>query len=724
MNAFHGHFPAPGSGGGLTPDLGLLLSGGRTLLAFAQGGATLPQLGTCGTAAWRAAGWPGPDGGPGLAVVDAPLIAAARLQADHGAAFDLAPPRAIDVAPGALADMLRRHAISVAQAHDFLVQALGQGADATLRAPDAAFLREVLLRATDGDGVIEILACPETGGVFAQGWALSLAPGRRRLLRLDGALAPGAAEVAVFAREDIPAPGSGFCLFSRDWAGVDLNGIDVLFHEHDGALRRLDVLGDTLVRLRGAAAADHVRHMLPRLSGEGAAVGAHRRLCRPRYAGADTLSPTALPIAAHFDLLARAPGGGLLAAGWLLDPLRRVERILVKGKDGFYAPLQNRWIALPRPDLNDGFAADPRFARLLDAGETTHGFLAYAPAPPPPPVPAGDAGGDEAMYLELVLDDGSCLFRPLNVPVLDGHGALPRILAHVPPADPAMGPLVRDVLAPFLARLPRGRRPARPLGRPIPLSPEAGEVTAVIPVARFDHLQPIMALLAGTPEAGRLDLVIVLSRDDAGRAVERLTDLFAFYGLRGRLVLVPARTEPDARVEAGCDLAQGPRVLIWWPSALPAAPGWLARLEAEMAGLPGAGLISPTLTYEDGSVFFGGDGTTGPDDTPMLGYPRAWMMEGAPRRVPAGAAQVALIDRAALAAAGGYAGTLFSGAFAHRDLAHRLQAQGFGTWALHEVDFWMLEDLPAPSDDRARLLRAVDTELLSQVATPLGDRTA
>ncbi len=420
----------------------------------------------------------------------------------------------------------------------------------------------------------------------------------------------------------------------------------------------------------------------------------------------DTLALTTLPIAAAFDSVFQAPSGGLLAMGWLLDPLRQVERVIVKSTAGLYAPLQDCWNPLPRADLNQGFAGDPRFSRLLDPADTLHGFVAFATG--------SFRRGDEEFYLELVLADKSCLFHPLKITGAEGREMLPQILAALPLHDPAQDRIVDDMVAPFLAQLPARPRRTRGAQRPIPLSETAGNITAVVPLDRLDHLQPMMALLSGTPEAERLDLAIVMTRAGAGEAARRLPDLFSFYGIRGRLLIVD-QTDLGARIEAGLALATAARVLIWQPSALPMAPGWLDVLESELEGLGRPGLISPTLVYEDGSIFYGGDGVVG-DNAPMLGYPRGWLTGGAPRPMAAGAAQLALIDHQAMARAGGFAGRLYSDGLAHRDLASRLHEQGFGTWPSRGVDFWMLEDLPRAADAMAALLERIDSALVGKTA--------
>lgn len=692
----------------LRPDLAIILPGGRTLLAFAGLADALARRGFCGDAPWRGICCPVADGRAGLALVEAPLIGTGWLRGPAGQEQEIAPPRAIDVAPAALAEFVRRNGLNSREAFDFLIDALGGTATGDTRTSDRDFATSFLSLAAEAGGFVEILASPDTGGLFAQGWAMSLPTGRHRLARLNGVLELCTADVAVFARDDILPPAMGFCLFSLDWRGADLDTLDFLFYEQDGTLKRLEVVRGTILRLRGEAATDHVRHMLPRLVCGNEVMGTYRRICRPRYQGIDTLSSTPLPVAAAFEAVFEAPGGGLLAMGWLLDPLRRVERAIIKSTTGLYAPLQDGWNPLPRSDLNEGFATDPRFARLLDPADITHGFIAFAAANP--------RNGDEESYLELILDDGTCLFRPLKITRLEGRELLPQILPAVPIHDPALDRIIEDTLAPFLARLPARQPRSRSAQRPIALSEDAGNIAAVIPLARLDHLQPMMALLSGTPEADRLDLVIVMARSAAGGAAARLKDLFAFYGLRGRLLLVADATDFCARIEAGLALAGGGRMLLWQPSALPSTPGWLGLLENELEAMGTPGLISPTLVYEDGSIFYGGDGATDDNNAPMLGYPLRWLIRGAPRPMPNGAAQLALIDRSAMADAGGFSGRLYSDAMVHRDLARRLHERGFGTWASRSVDFWMLEDAPGAADALVRLLERVDSALVRKNA--------
>ncbi|MCE6958579.1 hypothetical protein LAZ40_05890 [Cereibacter sphaeroides] len=698
--------------------LAIVLPGGRSLVAFLSPDEP-PHEGTAlwggGHAGWRAEVWPADGGWAGIALVGAALCERATIRGPEGASMRLEPPRRIEIASEPLADFVRTAGLPAREVLDFLRKVLPAEPDAT--AAEARWARDFLggfiASAATTDGFIEILAVPETDGLFAQGWSVSLPAGPCRMGKLDDDLGFCTAEVTTFPRADILPPGQGIALFSRDWRGQDLAALRALVYEHEGCLRRLDVVRDSVLHLRGEAGSVHVAHMLPRLAGPETARRAMRRICRPRYAGHDTLSATALPIAAALEAVFQAPDGGLLAMGWLLDPLARVERVLLKSSANLYAPLQDRWHSVARPDLNAGFATDARFGRLLDDRDTMHGFIAYAPA-------ARSSVEGAEVYLELVLDDNSCLFRPASVTPLPTRDRLPGILSAISPHDPAIGPLVEGILAPFLAGLPaaaprnRARRTATiPLGAP---SPER-DIAAIMPFRSLAQLQPVFALLAGSPEASALDLTLVTPRGGAAGLTEKLDEAFRFYGLSGRLLLVPEGDGLLAQVEAGIEATAGSRLLLWQPSVLPTAPNWLSRLVRESQWVRPAGLVSPKLVYEDGSICFGGGeehGSGAQAICPQLGYPADWLAQGRPSRVAFGAAEIALIGRADLAAAEGLSGRLFGDRLTHRDLADRLHAAGAGTWCSGSVTFWALQDQPSAANDSfTALMSKVDAALIA-----------
>ncbi len=690
--------------GQLTDTLAILLHGGKALLLFQGLDSPPPRAGRLGHGdqdqGWTAECWRIAQGDReewcGLAVLGALPLAGARLRdEDGGRDWRLATQPRVDIAPQPLADLVRRGGVDSRAIFGFLVRHLlaGHATDSTAARAYQAFATGFFTAAAERDGFIEILATPDGGGLFAQGWSMSLAAGPTMLAGVAHDLAVREVEVALFEREDILPPGHGFCFFGKGWRDEELDAVDAVFFEMNGRLLRLDVVHGAVLQLTGTPATTHVAQMLPRLLAPEATRRAFKRVCRPCFQGADTLSGTPLPVAAAFDALLQAPDGALLAIGWMLDPLRRVERVLIKSTGNLYAPIHDSWCALPRLDLHQGFGTDRRFAGLLDEHDCLHGFIVHAPAS------RAETDGAE-LYLEIVLDDDSCLFRPLTATPFESAERLPHLLGALSPRDPELGRVVEEHLAPFLASV----RPA-----------------AIVPFRAYAELQPILGLLAGTPEAEALDLVLVTSRSVATETLPRLTEAFDFYGLSGGLVFASEHETTAGRLDLGVAATASPTILCLTPAALPKSAGWLAALMAEAESLPTAGLLSPAMTYEDGSIYFGGesaDPLTVHGACALSGYGANWLRRGPARPVAAGAPEVALIGRAALEAAGGFSGHLFSDAYTHVDLAARLRRAGHGSYCSGAVEFWMLDDSHAAQPSPfARLMRQVDAALLDRVVT-------
>ena len=624
----------------------------------------------------------------------------------------LAAPR-LDIAPEPLVDLVRRAGANSRDVFAFLTKHLlaGHNRDSAGAVAHRAFARAFITAAAERDGFIELVAAPDTGGLFAQGWSMSLPAGVTILADAAEDLVLREVEVAHFEREDVLPPARGFCLFGKAWAEDGLATVNAVFFEEGGRLLRLDVVPNSLL-LRGERATAHAAQMQPRLAAPQETLGAFKRVCRPRFAGEDTLSSTSAPIAAALDAVLQAPDGTLLAFGWLLDPLRRVERVLIKSTANLYAHLDRGWCALPRPDLGTGFAQDARFTNLLDACDEMHGFIAHAGA-------SRDQVEGAEVYLELVLEDGSCLFRPATVTPFASADLLPQLLRRIAPNEPELSRIVEEHLAPFLKSVrPGSRAPARTARRAILLGTggSARQVAAIIPFCSYPQLQPILALLAGTPEAEMLDLVLVTSRRVASETLEKLSAAFGFFGLRGSLTIASEQDSVATQLDLGAAATTAEVLLCWMPAVLPKAPGWLGRMLDEAAALPARGLLSPALTYEDGSIYFGGaPGGGHRSSCGLSGYNAGWLHRGAPRPALVGAAEIALLDRDALAAVDGFAGHLFGDAYVHVDLAERLAGKGFATWCSGAVEFWILDDAANESHgSHSGIVRKIDAALLDR----------
>lgn len=722
-----------------------IIKGGLCILAFSGAEtpppATAPMRDGAGVATWRAVCWSNAEGHwCGLALlerlpigeiliednlIDAdPLVE--REPADATPAWRCPAPARVDVDPLALATFAIETGADGATLLGFCATHLVGAGDAAPRAHQA-FAVAFLTAAAAPDGFVEIVATPEGHGAFLQGWSMGLAAGAARFAIAGVDIAFTGVEVTRFGRDDILPPGAGFCAYSKDRAVIA--DVKAVFFENGERLLRLDVPREGPVQLSDHTAVEHIRRFAHRLSGPEATLRAFRRICRPRFAGADTLSLTTLPVAAALDAVLRAPDGGLLVTGWLLDPTHLVERAILRGAGGRHAPLHGDWIALPRPDLIDAFSRDPRFVNLLSEKEAMHGFVCHAPAHEENGAQAANGiVNDEELYLELVLRDESCLFLPVASTTMETVDHRLGVLSGLGQDNPDLETIVRQHLAPFF----RGVRPSaatavRRTNPPTPLGAEAAPrpVSAVMPFERLADIQPVFSALMSKPEAGMLDLVLIASRQTASETLEALRQTFDFYGLSGRLVVVSESWNAAERLEAGVAASSAPHVLAWNPCVLPRTEGWLGKMLAE-AGRT-MGLITPTLLYEDGSVYFGGgaSGSAPGSASRFAGYSEHWLDDGPATPVTVGAAELVLAPRQLLAKVGGFAGRLFTDAYIHVDLAARAAEIGTLSYWLPGVTFWMLDDLAAhaasnTTSNATALMRRVDAVLIASRAAAQG----
>ncbi len=204
----------------------ILLHGGRALLLFEGAEAPPPLAGHLlqgGTRSlWTAECWPvtvdGADRWHGLAVLDAAPGADAELVgAACGSRWRFAAAPRLDIAVEPLADLVRRAGANGRDVFAFLVTHLlaDRPAESAEAREHRAFARRFLTAAADRDGFIEVLAAPDTGGLFVQGWSLSLPAGATMLADAAEDLELREVEVAHFERDDILPPGRGFCLLRQ-----------------------------------------------------------------------------------------------------------------------------------------------------------------------------------------------------------------------------------------------------------------------------------------------------------------------------------------------------------------------------------------------------------------------------------------------------------------------------------------------------------------------------
>lgn len=663
---------------------------------------------------WRALGW---EGGAIALITGTPLgpttLAGASIEEHGGGARPVPAIGSFEVDPGRLARHIEATGGSLALVLGFLRAALGP----ELGPRRAAFLRDVLEAGAEHGGFIEIIAAPEGGGLLLQGWAQALRPGIAEI----GIIAPGLeireAAIATFERADLLAPATGFVAFVKGLEPGLAARVGGAFIDRGGSIARLDRVAQGAIMIEGPEAAAHLAAMLPRLAGPEDSLRALRRVCRPRFSGSDTLSSAEVPVRAALDIVLASGDGGHLVLGWLLDPEQRVKIAALKSTAGNYCRMEQSWVRLPRPDLNEGFQGHPLFAERLRPHDRLHGFLCWSP-PSRAPVP-----GDQ-LYLELVLADDSCLFLPIDTivpaPLVPRH--LPRLLAAIGLDEPELGRIVADHLAPFVGAQAARRPLPHPLGRPVPLGtpPALPAVTAILPVgADWTALEVMLARLAIDPEFRSVELILVAHEDEIRPVAQRLARAVGFYGLGGALVLTTEPLDRAAAIDVGACAARGDWLLCLPGAVLPDRPGWLTPLLEALAGSADAGLAAPTLLYEDRSIRWAGTAPEAALDPAaaarFAGYPETWLDRAGPRPVRHGPAECFLIRKDLLRGLGGLEGRLLGVDFRHLDLAARLQAAGRTCLWVPDVCLWALDDPACDEPHWRKVARLVDRAICAQV---------
>ena len=237
-------------------------------------------------------------------------------------------------------------------------------AELSIAAPRAgalkAMLQAFLHKAAEDDGVIEI-AGQADGTLMLQGWGGSSPTPPTEALLCDAQVSRHAACLAAFPRPDIASPATGVVALVKGAESIAPASVHALFLVSGASLRRCAVLPVRQV-LNPTDTGNHLRDLLPRLECDADTASLARRMMRPRFTGADTLATLDRPVRAAIDLAAVFPGAGVYLAGWLIDPEARLRELTLCGADGLRVRLDGHATRLPRPDVTEAFAADPRYA--------------------------------------------------------------------------------------------------------------------------------------------------------------------------------------------------------------------------------------------------------------------------------------------------------------------------------------------------------------------------
>jgi GT2 family glycosyltransferase len=622
----------------------------------------------------------------------------------------------LDVAP--LLEQLRAAAADLAAVADFVEEVLtGSTAVQPVSPRIRAFLVTFLGSVSVHDGFIEIVGRPDCGGLLLQGWSMHLQPGTHDV----GVLAAGGIEiheavVGCFERADLLSTASGLVAFMKTARSVDLGALSRVYFRSNGTYYHLDVVESRITLLDDAAL--HLKDMLGRLHGPTTAVRALKRVCRPRFPGHETVSSIPGPVRLAQDIALHAPGGGLFVSGWLLDPRKMVNMVLLKSTGNFYARLDPTWVRLPRPDVTSGFSADPLFAEWLRPWEHQHGFIAFVPRPQP-------IAENEVHYLEITFEDESCAFLPIHFNDGDPQTLLRQILGAVNIDDPKIDQIIGTHLGPLVSALCSGASPATHVSTArfgcAAATSKDGSKTAVPPRASvvvplcegWSDFDINLARFSSDPDFEDVELIVVAPRAGGDQVAQALRRYAPFYRLAGTLVLTDEPLDYHSALNAGATVASTELLVFLSPSVFPRERGWLGALINEIENTPDAAAASPTLLYEDDSVRFAGteaaDTADGDVCDRFRGYGHHWLDGAEARPVLAGSAECCVVRKQLFFALGGFSHEFVCPDWRSRDFGLRLKATGGTFYWLPGLRLYAIDDdRSEPQDYWMRVRRLVD----------------
>lgn len=375
--------------------------------------------------------------------------------------------------------------------------------------------------------------------------------------------------------------------------------------------------------------------------------------------------------------LALATSAGLLAGGWVRDPLGLVAGLdlidgetlvpLTEARHDFSGQVGQGDETVPVT----GFAAlaparmdllQPRFALRVKSGER-HMLM---PAPQPADLSEKRSRALKAIPPQFLTDT-----------------ALARCLG------PALAAIQHD----FVAQVgsPRviaiGERAAAP------------EVSIVVPLYRvLDFLRFQIGAFAADPAIrDRAEIIYVLDSPEQADGVEHLLrGLHILYDLSVVLVVMPRNAGFAVASNAGAREARGRVIAQVNSDVIPVASGWLSPLVAALAD-DSIGAVGPKLLFDDGSLQHAGmyfaRGVRGQwlNHHYHKGMPRDYAPANVARAVPAVTGACVLMRRALYEAVGGFTEDYVIGDYEDSDLCLKVRAKGLAVRYVPEAELYHLE---------------------------------
>ncbi len=424
-------------------------------------------------------------------------------------------------------------------------------------------------------------------GWLSQGWLQSQRPEAAFLAFEDGDLR-GEANIALYARQDLPDGARGFVLFIRGDAAASFGALRMTGFRIDGD----GIAAQPIDEMQRLPTGELVAHTQSSLALAGPSRQRDRLanlLARQSYRGEDTLSALGPEINFYVDE-AILCGTGLLLMGWTVArPGESFEVRIRCGTRSSALHLRDS-VRVERHDVSSEFGKQ-------GFDELNCGFVAFLPA-------AVEA--DEPAYLEVKTARGEIGYRPLPLSARGGLAAIKHVLGAVRLGSTQMQRVFDDVLGPAVEALNATRIavPVKAESVDYGVLADTPRVSVIVPLyGRLDFMEYQMALFSAHPAARQTEFIYVLDDPPKQHEAERLfASVYQRFRVPFRVVLPDRNLGFAPASNLGLAHARGRYVCFLNSDVFPGTPDWLEQLTARLENEPDLGLVGPLLLFDDHTV--------------------------------------------------------------------------------------------------------------------------
>jgi O-antigen biosynthesis protein len=548
----------------------------------------------------------------------------------------------------------------------------------------------ILRASARNDGWIEVMGSLDTGELFLQGWSMGFpADEVNVLVTYDGGFAAAPLSSATVHRTDLGGSGNGFIAVLNAEGAINPASIEnVLFNSGDG-WKSLDVY-QQCVHLASTDVPAHIREGLTRVVGKPKSLKTLRS-AGERFDGRDTVSFLQEPVRIGMDMAVELPDGGILLAGWMLDPDNLVSAINIRvGQTS--ARVDDTWTRLSRPDVTTAFERNPLFEGRLDLQRSNHGFLAFVPG-----LPKTD---DLSVYFEFVIGEDTFAFYPLKPVRGLSRRTLERLVAPLDHRSAAASVAIDRHIGPMMQSLAQASPEIVEIRDYGFDDQSASKVLVLATGLDAEEVSVSLSLLALDPEASEMPIIVAAPVESFGAIASEVERLARFYGINVQLIAAEGAHDTCDAYEAAAQVTRAETLVLLSAGVLPRQQGWVSALERAYRKRHGKALVSPTILYEDNSICFAGawldDGERGIIDK-YIGYPRDVISDHQATEVMAGSTSCCIVSRSAFQTAGGFSKSYLSASEKGRDLCLKLRLGGIPSVWVPDVEMISADESSGPT---------------------------